>query len=296
MLLFENKEQKLINILKFVGSPFRKFVSTGEIKEDIGIVPSRQEFLQNIVNIIKRNENFILPIIGDVGTGKSHLFWVLKNVLYNYNIVYISLETVYKKFYYRTYSEFIENMAVTIDDKIDSEDRMGPLRNMTKQLCDEWGQQKRKFGFFQISDLEKTKEAAYKKWSRRYEDKDALKDVITAITAHQLEPYKKTEAERWLIGELMDEIDLSSLKLKHDLRKHSHAFTMLRVFIENSNKKSLLFLDDFERVIPIQKSFLESTEEAEEIEEVFDPRWFGNKQVSEQNPAEKTLDKILELH
>jgi len=296
MLLFENKEQKLINILKFVGSPFKKFVSTGEIKEDIGIVPSRQEFLQNIVNIIKLNENFILPIIGEVGQGKTHLFWALKNVLYNYNTVYISLETVYKKFYYRTYSEFIESMAVKFGDKMDSEDRVAPLRNMTKQLCNEWGANQRKFGFFQTADIEKAKEVAFKKWAHKYEDKDALMDIITAITAHQLEPYKKFEAERWLIGELMDFKDLSRLNLKHDLRKRSHAFTMLRVFIENSNKKSLLFLDDVERIIPIQKSFYESTEEAEEIEEVFDPRWFGNKQVPEKNPAEKTLDKILELH
>ena len=231
-----------------------------------------------------------------MGIGKSHLFWALKNVLYNYNIVYISLETVYKKFYYRTYSEFIENMAVKFGDKMDSEDRVAPLRNMTKQLCNEWGANQRKFGFFQIADLDKTKEIAFKKWADKHEDKDALMDVITAITAHQLEPYKKFEAERWLIGELMDVRDLSRLNLKHDLRKRTHAFAMLKVFIENSNKKSLLFLDDFERVIPIQKFVYQSTEEVEEIEEVFDPSWFGNKQVPKRNTAERTLDKILELH
>jgi hypothetical protein len=296
MLLFENKEQKLINILRFIGSPFKKFVSTGEIKEDIGLVPSRQEFLQDIITIVKQNENFILPIIGEVGQGKTHLFWALKNALYNYNTVYISLETVQKKFYYRTYSEFIENMAVKLGGKIDSEDRVAPLRNMTKQLCNEWGAQERRFGFFQIADIEKTKEIAFNKWTQIYEDKDALMDIITAITAHQLDPYKKIEAERWLTGELMDVRDLSRLNLKHDLRKRNHAFAMLRVFIENSNKKSLLFLDDFERVIPLQKFKYENSEEAEEIEEVFDPRWFGNKKIPEKYSAEKTLDKILELH
>ncbi len=296
MLLFENKEQKIINTLKFIGSPFKKFVSTGEIKEDIGLVPSRQEFLADILNIIKRDENFILPIVGEVGQGKTHLFWVLKNVLHNYNSVYISLETVYKKFYYHTYSEFIESMAVKLGDKMDSEDRIEPLRNMTKQLCNEWGANQRKFGFFPLADMEKIKEIAFKKWSKKYENKDALIDIISAITAHQLEPYKKFEAERWLIGELMDVRDLSRLNLKHDLRKRSHAFTMLRVFIENSNKNSLLFLDDFEKVVPIQKDIYESSEHTEDIEEVFDPRWFGTKKVPEEYSAEKTLDNILELH
>lgn len=295
MLIFENKEQKLINTLKFIGSPFKKFVSTGEIKEDIGLVPSRKDFLGRIVKIIDRNENFVLPIIGEVGQGKTHLYWALKNVLHNHNAVYISLETVYKKFYYRTYSEFIENMAVNFGDKIDSEDRIEPLRNMTQQLCNEWGANQRKFGFFQVADIDKTKDIAFKKWENKYKDKEALKDIITAITAHQLEPYKKTEAERWLIGELMDVRDLSRLNLKQDLRKRTHAFTMLKVFIENSNKKSVLFLDDFEKVLPIHESFYESDEQTEDIEEVFDPRWFGTKKVPENYSKEKTFDKILEL-
>ncbi|MHA2269708.1 MAG: hypothetical protein ACXAB8_18090, partial [Promethearchaeota archaeon] len=220
----------------------------------------------------------------------------LKNVLHNFNTIYISLETVYKKFYYRTYSEFIESMAVKLSDKIDSEDRVEPLRNMTKQLCNEWGANQRKFGFFPLADIEKTKKIAYKKWGLKYENKEALMDIITAITAHQLEPYKKFEAERWLIGELMDVRDLSRLNLKHDLRKRGHAFTMLKVFIENSNKGSLLFLDDFEKVVPIQKDIYESSEQAEDIEEVFDPRWFGTKKAPENYSAEKTLDKVLELH
>ena len=290
MLLFENKEQKLINILKFIGSPFKKFVSTGEIEEDIGLVESRQNFLHNIATIIERNENFVLPIIGDVGQGKTHLYWALKHELYKYNIVYISLETVYKKFYYNTYAEFIENLG----DK--SEGRVEPLRNMTKRLCNEWDLGEKKFGFFQIPDVEKVKKHAYKNWSKKFEDKEALMEVITAITAHQCDPYKKVEAERWLIGDLMDIRDLSRLNLKHDLRKHNIAFTMLKVLIENLKKESVLFIDDFERIISIKKPAYETLDDIEEIEEVFDPRWFGTKQTPENYSSDKVLDKILELH
>ncbi|MBY8990673.1 MAG: hypothetical protein KGD58_07975 [Candidatus Lokiarchaeota archaeon] len=290
MLLFENKEQKLINILKFIGSPFKKFVSTGEIEEDIGLVQSRQDFLQEIVSIIERNENFILPIIGDVGQGKTHLYWALKHELYNYNIVYISLETVYKRFYYNTYAEFIENLGEK------SEDRVEPLRNMTKRLCNEWDIGERRFGFFQIADTEEVRKQAYKNWSKKFEDKEALMEVITAITAHQCDPYKKVEAERWLIGDLMDVRDLSRLNLKHDLRKRNISFTMLKVLIENLKKESVLFIDDFERIISIKKPAYETSDDLEEIEEVFDPRWFGVKQTPENYSSDKVLDKILELH
>ncbi len=289
MLLFENKEQKLINILKFIGSPFKKFVSTGEIKEDLGIVQSRHGFLNEIAKVINRNSNFILPIIGEVGQGKTHLYWALKHEFYNYNIVYISLERVQKKFYYTTYAEFIENLG----DK--PEDRVEPLRNMTKQLCKEWGTEERKFGFFQIPDSDKVKQEGYKKWSGKFENKEALMDVITAITAHQCEPDKKIEAERWLIGDLMDVRDLSHLNLKHDLRKRHIAFAMLKVLIENLQKETVLFIDDFERIVSSRTLVEDRLEETEDIEEIFDPRWFGSKQTPENYSAEKTLDKILEL-
>ena len=92
VLLYENRKQKFLNILRLGLNPFKKFVSTGEIKEDLGIIRSREHFLDTIVELIENNQNFILPIIGGVGSGKTHFFWALKEKLYYYNLVYLSLE------------------------------------------------------------------------------------------------------------------------------------------------------------------------------------------------------------
>ncbi len=279
MLLFENKEQKLLNLLKFTGSPFKKFVSTGEIEEDINLVQSRQDLLDTIIEKVEENENFILPIIADVGTGKTHLFWALKHELYYYNIVYISLETIYKKFFYNTYSEFIENMGIEV------------LRSVANRLCNEWGALERKYGFFHVADIAKVRKIAFEEWASKFESKVAIMNIINVIIAHQLDPYKKVEAERWLLGELMDIRELSRLNLTHDLKEKNNSFTMLKVLIENSMKNSVLFIDDFEKIISIMKP------KDEETEEVFDPSWlYGNKTPSEKHSTEKTLDKILQLH
>lgn len=280
MLLYENKEQKLLNLLRFTGSPFKKFVSTGEIEEDIGLVHSRQDFIQSIINIIEKEENFILPIIGNVGTGKTHVYWALKHELYYYNIVYISLENVIKKFYNNTYTEFIENMGIDV------------LRNIARRLCNEWGALERKFGFFHLGNIEKVKKEAFEKWAPNFDNKDAITDIITAIITHQLDPYKKLEAERWFLGEVIDVRDLSRLNLKHDLRERNNSYTMLKVLVENAMINSVLFIDDVEKII----SMMSPISLEEETEEVFDRSWlYGTRQSPDKRRAEKILDKILNL-
>ncbi|MFW9988119.1 MAG: hypothetical protein ACFFC3_05645 [Candidatus Odinarchaeota archaeon] len=280
MLLFENKEQKLLNLLKFTGSPFKKFVSTGEIEEDIGLVQSREEFLNTIISILDKNENIILPIIGDVGTGKTHLYWALKHELYYYNIVYISLENVVKKFYYNTYFEFIENMGIDV------------LRNISRRLCNNWGALERRFGFFHVAEIEKVKKVACEEWAPKFENKDSIMDIINAITAHQLDPYKQIEVERWFLGEVIDIRELSRLNLKNDLRKKNNAYTMLKVLVENAMVNSVLFIDDFEKIVSMMKPIPIE----EQKEEVFDRSWlYGSNESPEKRSASKILDKIVKL-
>ncbi|MFX1385527.1 MAG: hypothetical protein ACFFBP_24195 [Promethearchaeota archaeon] len=281
MLIFENKKKKLLNLLKFTGSPFKRFVSTGEIEEDIGIVQSRQDLMHSIIDIVEKEQNIILPIIGDVGVGKTHLFWALKHELYYYNTVYISLEKVIKKFYYNIYSEFIENMGIDI------------IRSIAKRLCDKWGALQRKFGFFHLADITNVRKVAFEEWDPNYEDKQAIRDIINAITAHQLDPYKKLEAESWFLGEVMNIQELSSMNLKHDVREKNNSYTMLKVLIENSKVNSILFIDDFEKIIAMMNPIAIE----EESEEIFDRSWlYGTKESPEKHTAEKLIDKVVKLN
>ena len=280
MLLYENKKGKLLTFLKIGLNPFKKFVATGEIKENIDLAESRFDLIESIKKLIENEKNIILPIIGGVGTGKTHLFWTLENKLHYHNTVYISLENVYRKFYYNIYSEYIEEIGPEV------------LRSITNELCNNWGKfERKKFGFFHAADIDKVRKIAFERLSsQNFEDKIALKDVINAITTHQLDPWKKVEAERWLLGELMDSKELSHINLQYDLRKSSYAYTVLKIIIENSKLKSVLFIDDFEKIISLMKLDQES-------EEIFEPNWlYGDSTSSaEKLAAEKILDKIINL-
>jgi hypothetical protein len=280
MILYENSEARLLNIIRWGNNPFKKFVCTSEIKEELDLVKSRDTLIKNIKSIVKQNNNFILPIIGDVGSGKTHLFWSLKNNLYYYNAFYISLESVYRKFFYNIYSEFLENLKI------------GPLKFVVNQLCENWGALERKYGFFHVVDIEKVKHAAFKQLSTKYSEieSETLIDAINGITTHQLDPYKKIEAERWILGKLMDAKELSMLNLSHDLHKGKNAYIMLRLLIENSKLGTILFIDDFEKIISIAKP------QDKTPEEVFDPSWlYGSEMSPNDIVSEKVFTKILQL-
>ncbi len=285
MLLYENKKIKLLNYLKIGLNPFKNFVSTGEIKEILGIASSRKDMLQTIFHLIEENEqNLIIPIIGEVGVGKTHLFWSIKQKLHYYYTVYISLENVYKKFYYNIYSEFLEEMGVKV------------LRSMTNELCNKWGSREKKFGFFHVADIEKVKENGFLSLSNDFEDKNILKEVIGVIVTHQLDPYKKMEAENWLLGELMDFKNLSRLNVSKDLKKRKYAFTLLKILIENSKLGSILYVDDFERLIGLIKRFNEGENESDD-DTIYSSRWlYGNDEIPfEKIEAQKILNKIIDL-
>ena len=168
----------------------------------------------------------------------------------------------------------------------------GPLKFVVNQLCEKWGALERKYGFFHVVDIEKVKHAAFKQLSTKYREieSETLNDAINGITTHQLDPYKKIEAERWILGKLMDAKELSTLNLSHDLHKGKNAYIMLRLLIENSKLGTILFIDDFEKIISIAKP------QDETLEEIFDPSWlYGSEMNPNDIASEKIFTKIIQL-
>jgi len=68
---------------------------------------------------------------------------------------------------------------------------------------------------------------------------------------------------------------------------------MLKILVENSMINSVLFIDNFEKVISMMKPITVEDKE----EEVFDRSWlYGSTESPEKSKAEKLLDKILNLN
>jgi len=144
-----------------------------------------------------------------------------------------------------------------------------------------------------VVNIDKVRNNALHKLSRHFKDNEqvALRDVINGITTHQLDPYKRVDAERWLLGELMDVREIARLNLQNDLRKNKNAYVMLKLLIENARKGTVIFIDDFEKLIAMLKP-----PEDEEEEKIFDPSWlYGSESSPDHVEARKVLKKIMKL-
>ncbi|MFW9951808.1 MAG: hypothetical protein ACFFKA_16955, partial [Candidatus Thorarchaeota archaeon] len=156
----------------------------------------------------------------------------------------------------------------------------------------EWGAYERRFGFFHIENYEKARINALEQFLPEYSDVDLeiLYDIIKGILIHQLDPYKKMDAEEWLLGKPMGIKDLMKLDLNNDLHRSKNAYVMLRILIEHSKLDTVLFIDDFEKIIALMKPTDEATEE------VFDPSWFyGVEKSPDYVASEKLLNKLIKL-
>ena len=121
---------------------------------------------------------------------------------------------------------------------------------------------------------------------------DTLKKIKSGIDLSIVIPIYN---ERENIEKLYKKLDktLSRLNLKHDLRERNNSYTMLKVLVENAMVSSVLFIDDFEKII----SMIKPISIEEETEEVFDRSWlYGSKQSPEKRTADKVLDNILNLN
>ena len=88
--------------------------------------------------------------------------------------------------------------------------------------------------------------------------------------------------------------ELSRLNVNRDLKKNRYAFTLLKILIENSKLGSVLYVDDFERLLSLMKI---TGVEDESEEDIYSSSWLygDDKNSPDIIVANKILDKISEL-
>jgi hypothetical protein len=230
--MMDDEVEMYTDILK-EGTPFDRFVSRGDVRDSIDIKAPRADAERLVKRALQSTmadgTARLLPIVGIAGTGKTHFYWVLKDLEEaegkEWTCVYVpSPPTPVRTLLhiYTCLADEISNLIETVSERV----------------VDTYGKKGKLFG---ASMKEVINNAV-----RFYPGVGV--DVIRALVIYGMakEQSLKHAAERWLLGENFTEEELDKLKLNSILESDDVCLATLKIFAQNLKKVIILYFDELE--------------------------------------------------
>ncbi|MHA1132001.1 MAG: hypothetical protein ACTSQQ_14470, partial [Candidatus Helarchaeota archaeon] len=244
-------EQKTmyLDVLKEGVTPFDRFVSRSDMKDIIDVPEPRKLVDSTIIKLLKMIANDhttrFLPIIGAAGTGKTHLYWVLKDHEEDlgFYTVYIPSPPAPVRMLFHIYSCLMDELGNIL------------LKRVGSSLVKQYGGSSRSLDPF---GLVKFKRSARELQRLARRDFSGLQsEFVRALIIYHMKALNWKLAERWLVGEALTESDLNRLSLSRVIEEDDISIAALKVITKYSDRPIILYFDELE--IPY-RSFGEEAE------------------------------------
>ncbi len=251
--LFKNLKEDEIEIyldtLREGATPFDRFASRGDIQDPVD-VPTPRKAIDNAVfraiRQTKRDKSTrLIPILGQAGSGKTHTYWAFKdreikakgpkeNVIeedleeaVDWSIVYVSSPPAPIRILLHVYTCLIDEIGAEV------------LQTVAEKLVDRWGGFKRK-GLFGKVDVDEVIQQGIREYP------GVFADCVKALVIYELDKTRKPMAERWLLGEDMDESELDNLGINSVIEDDDICLAMIKLITEHLDKVVLFYFDELE--------------------------------------------------
>lgn len=262
--------------------PFDRFVAKGELEEWDAGVRSRQSAILDIRRHLDRTGHSILiPIIGDIGSGKTHFLWTIKNSFEIDEFAsFINLPRSREKFFYYVYGDLIEDFGA---------DR---LLEFAQEFGEKFGAAERLYGFFKTQNVREITANAYNILKADFSFKEALHQCIHVLIQHILKRDTYQITERWLLGQVMEINELFMIGVNDDLSSQKLARSMLKLLIDHYYQGIVLLFDDFDKAIEEYQN-LPVLHYEDEINWATDLDPVGEKESTVEEENDKDLVEII---
>ena len=241
MVFTLDEEQKMLYLdtLKEGVTPFDRFVSRADIKDMVDISEPRKLIDITIVKLLKiiRNDHTtrFFPVIGVAGTGKTHLFWALKErsaIAKEYHIIYVPSPPAPVRMLFHIYSCLMNDLGD------------GLLKEVASKLVKQYGGSHQKvdpFGLFTLKRSSREIQAQARK------DFSGLQsEFVKTLITYYMKALNWKLAEQWLLGEALPESDLNKLRLSRVIEEEDIVLAALKVLTTYSELPFIFYFDELE--------------------------------------------------
>ncbi len=253
--LSEDEKQMYLEVLRESPLlPFSNFASRGDIPDKVDIARPRSHIDREVYRLVQQTSrdrsSRLIPILGSAGTGKTHAYHSFKDkerenrkklesvdeleeidaskaaTSTDWTIVYVPSPPASIRVLLHVYTCIIEELGAELLDIV------------SKKLMRKWGGIKK--GVFQKPKIEEVIQKGIREFP------GVFADCVKALVTYQLDKNKKGLAERWLLGEDLEDEDLNELGINSVVEEDDVCLALIKIITENLDKVLILYFDELE--------------------------------------------------
>ncbi|MFW9880513.1 MAG: hypothetical protein ACFFG0_46180 [Candidatus Thorarchaeota archaeon] len=234
--------------------PFSNFVSRGDIPDKVDIARPRAYIDREVYRLVQQTSrdrsSRLMPILGSAGSGKTHAYHSFKDkerenkkkletvdeleeidaskfaTATDWTIVYVPSPPASIRVLLHVYTCIIEELGAELLDVV------------SERLVKKWGGGKK--GIFQKPKLDEVIQLGIREFP------GVFADCVKALVTYQLDKNKKPLAERWLLGEDLEDEELNDLGINSVLEEDDICLSLIKIITENLDKVLILYFDELE--------------------------------------------------
>ncbi|MFW9999207.1 MAG: hypothetical protein ACFE9Q_05225 [Candidatus Hodarchaeota archaeon] len=234
--------------------PFSNFVSRGDIPDKVDIARPRSYIDREVYRLVQQTyrdrSSRLIPILGSAGTGKTHAYHSFKDkerenrkklegvdeaeevdaskfaTSADWTIVYVPSPPASIRVLLHVYTCIIEELGAELLDIV------------SEKLMRKWGGMKK--GIFQKPKIDEVIQQGIREFP------GVFADCVKALVTYQLDKSKKALAERWLLGEDLEDEELNELGINSVVEEDDVCLAMIKIITENLDKVLILYFDELE--------------------------------------------------
>ncbi|MBA7518266.1 hypothetical protein ES705_10335 [subsurface metagenome] len=234
--------------------PFSNFVSRGDIPDRIDISRPRSYIDREVYRLVRQTSrdksSRMIPLLGSAGTGKTHAYHSFKDKErenrkkieqtveaeeievsqlepVDWTIVYVPSPPAAIRVLLHIYTCIIEECGPEILDIVSK-----------KLVKEKWGG--KKGGLFQKPKIDEVIQMGIREFP------GIFADCVKALVTYQLDKNKRDLAERWLLGEDLQDEELSELGINSVVEEDDVCLAMIKIITENLDRVLILYFDELE--------------------------------------------------